>query len=50
MGMLDVVVDFIDAILPEQRFLLVGVSYGGYLARGVMLRKFDLVEGMALCS
>jgi pimeloyl-ACP methyl ester carboxylesterase len=46
--MLDVVVDFIDAVLPERRFLLVGYSYGGYLARGVLLRKFDLVEGMAL--
>ncbi|MBO0790619.1 MAG: alpha/beta hydrolase [Ktedonobacteraceae bacterium] len=46
--MLDVVVDFIDAILPGQRFLLAGYSYGGYLARGVLLRKFDLVEGMAL--
>lgn len=46
--MLDIVVDFIDAILPGQRFLLVGESYGGLLARGVLLRKFDLVEGMAL--
>jgi pimeloyl-ACP methyl ester carboxylesterase len=46
--MLDVVVDFIDAVIPGQPFLLVGASYGGYLARGVVLRKFDLVEGMAL--
>jgi pimeloyl-ACP methyl ester carboxylesterase len=47
-NMLDVVVDFIDAVLPEQRFLLAGYSYGGYLARGVLLRKFDLIEGIAL--
>ncbi|HZR42896.1 MAG TPA: alpha/beta hydrolase [Ktedonobacteraceae bacterium] len=46
--MLDIVVDFIDAVLPGQRFLLAGASYGGYLARGVLRRKFDLVEGMAL--
>jgi pimeloyl-ACP methyl ester carboxylesterase len=46
--MLDVVVDFIDAVIPGQRFLLAGESYGGYLARGVLLRKFDLVAGMAL--
>lgn len=46
--MLDVVVDFIDAVIPGQRFLLAGESYGGYLARGVLLRKVDLVAGMAL--
>lgn len=46
--MLDVIVDFIDAVIPEQPFLIVGESYGGYLARGVVFRKFDQVEGMAL--
>jgi pimeloyl-ACP methyl ester carboxylesterase len=48
--MLDVVVDFIDAIIPGQPFLLAGVSYGGYLSRGVLQRKFDQVAGMALIS
>jgi pimeloyl-ACP methyl ester carboxylesterase len=46
--MLDVVVDFIDAIIPEQSFLIAGTSYGGYLSRGVLKRKFDRVAGMAL--
>ncbi|HVB62990.1 MAG TPA: alpha/beta hydrolase [Ktedonobacteraceae bacterium] len=46
--MLDIVVDFIDAVIPGQQFLLAGESYGGYLARGVVLRRFDLVAGMAL--
>lgn len=46
--MLDIVIEFIDAIIPGQGFLLAGESYGGYLARGVALRKADLVEGMAL--
>jgi pimeloyl-ACP methyl ester carboxylesterase len=46
--MLDVVIAFIDAIIPGHHFLLAGESYGGYLARGVVLRKFDLVEGMVL--
>jgi len=46
--MLDIVIAFIDAVIAGHRFLLAGESYGGYLARGVVLRKFDLVEGMAL--
>ncbi|GHO48060.1 alpha/beta fold hydrolase [Ktedonospora formicarum] len=46
--MLAVVLDFIDAIIPEQRFLLAGESYGGYLSQGVLTRKFEQVAGMAL--
>lgn len=46
--MLAVVLDFIDAILPGQRFLLAGESYGGYLSQGVLTRKFEQVAGMAL--
>ncbi|MGH2479606.1 MAG: alpha/beta fold hydrolase [Ktedonobacteraceae bacterium] len=46
--MLDMVIDFLDAVIPGQQFLIAGESYGGYLARGVVLRKFDQVEGMAL--
>lgn len=46
--MLDVVVDVIDTVIPGQQFLIVGESYGGYLSRGVLLRKFDQVDGMAL--
>ena len=49
--MLDVVVDFIDAVIPGQQFLIVGESYGGYLSQGVVHRKFEQVTGMALiCS
>jgi pimeloyl-ACP methyl ester carboxylesterase len=46
--MLDVVLDFIDAVIPEQPFLIAGTSYGGYLSRGVLQRKFAQVAGMAL--
>ena len=46
--MLDIVVDFIDAVIPGQHFLLVGASYGGYLSQGVLHRKFEQVAGMAL--
>ena len=46
--MLDVVLGFIDAVIPGQRFSLVGQSYGGYLARGVLARKAASIDGMAL--
>lgn len=46
--MLDVVSEFIDAIIPNEHFLLVGESYGAYLARGVACRKRDLVQGLLL--
>ena len=45
---LDVVLSFIDAVIGEQPFLIVGESYGGYLARGIVQRKFEQVAGMAL--
>jgi pimeloyl-ACP methyl ester carboxylesterase len=46
--MLGVVLDFIEAVLPGQSFSLAGFSYGGYLARGVISRKFELVDGLLL--
>jgi pimeloyl-ACP methyl ester carboxylesterase len=46
--MLQVVVEFIDTIIPNQRFLIAGESYGGYLARGVARKKADIVDGIAL--
>ncbi len=39
---------FIDAVLPGQRFAIVGQSYGGYIARGLLLRRFSSVRGIAL--
>ncbi len=46
--MLDVVLEFIDALIPNQRFVIVGLSYGGYLARGIIFRRFELIDGMLL--
>lgn len=46
--MLDVVLWFIDAVIPGERFSLVGQSYGGYLARGVLARRTARIDGMAL--
>jgi len=46
--MLDVICDFIDQVLPGQRFAIGGYSYGGYLARGVLYRKREMVDGLLL--
>lgn len=46
--MLQVVLEFIDTIIPNQRLLLVGLSYGGYLARGVLYKHMDQVDGLLL--
>ena len=45
---LDVVCEFIDAVIPAQSFTLLGLSVGGYLARGVVHRKAALVDGLCL--
>jgi pimeloyl-ACP methyl ester carboxylesterase len=46
--MLDVLCDFIDQVIPGQRFAIGGYSYGGYLARGVLTRKRERVDGLLL--
>jgi len=46
--MLDVVLRFIDQVIPGQRFVIVGESYGGYLARGVLHWRGDMVDGAFL--
>lgn len=46
--MLEVLLEFIDAVLPNERFLLAGESYGGYLARGVVCKKSPMIDGLLL--
>ena len=48
--MLDAVLAFIDTVIPGQRFVLAGLSYGGYLARGVVYRRAALIDGVLLCA
>ncbi len=48
--MLEVVLQFIDQILPQKPFLIAGESYGGYLTRGVIEKRRDQVKGaLFLC-
>lgn len=46
--MLDVVLSFIDKVVPGQRFAVAGTSYGGYLARGIVYRKSHTMNGLLL--
>jgi pimeloyl-ACP methyl ester carboxylesterase len=46
--MLDVICDFIAAVIPGQHFTLLGLSAGGHYARGVVYRKAALVDGLCL--
>jgi pimeloyl-ACP methyl ester carboxylesterase len=45
---LDVVLSYIDAVIPAQHFVLAGDSYGGYLARGIVHRAPERVDGLLL--
>ncbi|KQL37778.1 2-hydroxy-6-oxo-6-phenylhexa-2,4-dienoate hydrolase [Bacillus sp. FJAT-25509] len=45
--MLNIVLKFIDTIIPGQSFLLAGESYGGYLARGIIANRPEKVKGVA---
>jgi len=46
--LLDLVINFIEYLVPNQSFLLVGNSYGGYLARGIVKKKQSLIKGLLL--
>jgi len=45
---LEIVLDFIDAVIPNQNFALAGTSRGGYLARGVIHQRPAAVDGALL--
>lgn len=46
--MLAVVLDFLDAVAPGERIVVVGVSYGGYLARGILHERKAQMDGLML--
>jgi pimeloyl-ACP methyl ester carboxylesterase len=45
---LAVIESFIDAVIPGRRFAVVGDSYGGYIARGLVYRRGDQMDGVLL--
>ncbi len=46
--MLNVILGFIEKVIPNRSFSVVGYSYGGYLARGLLKRQFEMVKGLFL--
>ncbi len=44
----DVLAQFMDDVFPDEHILVVGFSYGGYLARGLLHRKQEQIDGMML--
>ena len=46
--MLDVVLEFIDNLIPRQRFVVAGTSAGAYLARGLVHHRSASIDGLLL--
>lgn len=46
--MLEIVIQFIEEIIPDENFLIAGQSYGGYLTRGVIYKMPGRVDGVLL--
>jgi pimeloyl-ACP methyl ester carboxylesterase len=44
--MLEIVLDFIDQIIPDQNFIIASESYGCYLARGIIYRRMKFMDGV----
>ncbi|MFX1318625.1 MAG: alpha/beta fold hydrolase [Promethearchaeota archaeon] len=45
---LELLFGFIDKIIPKEQFVVAGLSYGGYLAQGLVNKKPDRVNGLLL--
>jgi pimeloyl-ACP methyl ester carboxylesterase len=46
--MLDLLIAFVDQVVPGERLAVAGSSYGGYLARGLVHHRGDQIDGLLL--
>lgn len=46
--MLEFVSEFMQAVAPNQRFVVAGGSYGAYLAQGLVYRRGSVIDGVYL--
>jgi pimeloyl-ACP methyl ester carboxylesterase len=46
--MLEVVLDFIDTVIMNEHFHLVGLLYGAYLARGIIHKRDASIDGLMM--
>ena len=44
----EVIIKFIKNIIPNEKFLIIGQSYGGYLTRGLLYKYYDEISGICL--
>jgi pimeloyl-ACP methyl ester carboxylesterase len=47
-GILNAVESFIDKVIPNQRFVVAGTSFGGYIARGLVHNRGSKIDGLFL--
>ena len=47
---LEIILDFVAKVVPGQRFVVAGFSYGGYLARGMVYRRLEMMDGLLLIA
>ena len=47
---IDILMEFINQLIPDQTITLAGYSYGGYLAQGIVYKKPDIVNGLCLLA
>ena len=43
---LKIIIEFVENIIPNEHFIIVGESYGCYLARGLIKKKQNLIDGI----
>ena len=48
--MLEVLLRFIDQVLPDIRLVVAGFSWGGYLAQGIVHQRLSEVDGLLLIA
>lgn len=47
---LEIVSEFVDHVVAGERFVVTGMSYGGYLAQGLIRRRSELIDGLLLVA
>ena len=47
-NILDIVIDFVNTVIGEQNFLLVGESHGGYVSLGLVYKMKHRIDGVFL--
>jgi pimeloyl-ACP methyl ester carboxylesterase len=46
----DLLIKFIDQLLPNQKVVLAGYSWGGYLSQGIIYKQPEIVNGICLVA